>query len=161
MSCYTIYEFDGKYFFTPSSKFFYEIKIEKPTDLDGINLKGFKRDVFEVSLVRSINKNIPIDIKVKNTFVRFIMDWFDKNNKVLFFLVSNANGKAQKRKIVFEKWFRDLPQNRKTDFDLAFQSVREKNGMSFIGFILRKDYPKYIEFKDRETHIVFDIERNK
>jgi len=80
----------------------------------------------------------------------------------LFFLVSNANGKANKRKIVFEKWYRDLPSSKKSNYDLGFQSIREKDGgSSYIGFILRKDYTKYIAFKERETLIVFDIENNK
>jgi hypothetical protein len=61
----------------------------------------------------------------------------------------------------FLRWYNNLPTLQQTKFEFNSQSFTDGLSDTYIGFLYRKDYPKYHEFKQLVTELINKLESSK
>lgn len=91
-------EGEGSYFFTTDNDVEYSIGF-LPDDL-------LRSDESYEFIIGNINeKKSPRDLKVKNTIIAIVEEFFEKNQSTILFLCSTSDGKQLMRGRLFRHWF--------------------------------------------------------
>ena len=101
----------------------------KPLSLDAINaISAYK--VSEVS-----------DVKVRDTIIAIIDEFFDKNNTTLLYICETGDRKQALRNRLFERWFSTY--ERKTQYTFVASSLMDDEGVeNYAAIIVRNDNPE-------------------
>ena len=126
-----------------------------------MGIEVFSDDLFELSLINLETVRPGVDRKISNTTKKYLLNWFNRNNKILFFIASNEERKAAKRIALFSRWYDNLSNKQKEKFELNIQSFTDGLDDVYIGFIFRKDFQRYNEFKLNISEIINKIESSK
>ena len=83
-------------------------------------------------------------MKVKDSVLIIIDEFFDKNQSTLLYICETGDGKQSMRNRLFEYWFNSY--NRKMLFTLLTTSIVDEEGeVNFATLIVRNDNPKLPE----------------
>jgi hypothetical protein len=138
------------------------LKIRKNSDYSKeLGIELFSNDLFEFSLINLESPGFGIDAKIGATIKKYLLSWFRKNNKVLFFIASNEENKARKRIIAFMRWYNTIPDKQREKFEFNIQTFSDGTEDIYIGFLFRKDYKHYNNFKLQISNIINKVESSK
>jgi hypothetical protein len=147
---------DGdSYYFATSQSLYYKVSITHTSDYL-INEISNSNDLYTISFAEISRTELPAhDAKVYSTISYIIRNWFSQNNKILYYICSNADGRAENRFRLFCRWFKYCEQHAPEQFcynHLIKQlDLDEEN--CYVGFIYRDDYPQrdFIENEFEES----------
>lgn len=99
---------------------------------------------FQLVIANLNNKKSLRDMKVKDSVLAIIDEFFNKNQSTLLYICETGDGKQSMRSRLFEHWFNTY--NRKMLFTLLTTSVIDEEGeVNFATLIIRNDHPKLPE----------------
>lgn len=116
------------------------------------------------------------DYNVRYTVNKILADWFEKNNRIIFFICSDkcekkADSKrqyskgerAKQRKCAFERWFNDARKNHNGGYSYEFltQEINDNGTVIYTGLIYPSDYPLRHEVQTSVDKLVQFVEGHK
>ncbi len=121
------------------------------SDYDVILAIGFDEDdiietaesyMFSIINVNSVPS--PRDLKMRDTVMLIIENFFDMNQAALLYICESGDGKQKMRGRLFEFWFSTY--RLKDDYLLMPVGIEDMEGVeNFAALIIRKDNPQFIE----------------
>lgn len=108
-------------------------------------------EAYHLIIANVNNRKSPRDVKVRNTVLSVVDDFFEKNNTTLLYICETGDKKQSMRKRLFEYWFSTYKY--KDNFTLISSSVIDLDGLlNHATIIIRNDNPNFakviIEFTD-------------
>ena len=126
-----------------SFRFFTESRVQYAVDFipDELIPEG---ESYQLIIANLNNRKSPCDLKVKDSVLIIIDEFFDKNQSTLLYICETGDGKQSMRNRLFEYWFNSY--NRKMLFTLLTTSIVDEEGeVNFATLIVRNDNPKLPE----------------
>lgn len=130
------------------------------TDFGVVLAIGFDEDdmietaesyVFSIINVNSVPS--PRDMKMRDTVMLIIEDFFSMNEAALLYICESGDGRQQMRGRLFEFWFSTYRM--KDDFLLMPVSIEDMEGQeNFAALIIRKDNPKFVDIVSEFSNTV-------
>ncbi|MBQ7665045.1 MAG: hypothetical protein IJS43_07490 [Bacteroidaceae bacterium] len=97
-------------------------------------------EAYHLIIVNVDNRKSPNDVKVKDTILAVIEEFFDKNIASLLYICETGDGKQSFRSRLFERWFSTY--DKKANYTSMTSSVVDEDGMAnFATIIIRNDNP--------------------
>ena len=97
-------------------------------------------DAYEFIISNVNNRKSPRDLKLRQTILSLLYEFFCQPEAVLIYLCETGDDKQSQRSRLFESWFRSSP--RQTDFEYLSANIRdEENIMNYVALITRTDNP--------------------
>lgn len=101
-------------------------------------------EAYQLIIANLNNRKSPRDLKVKDSVLIIIDEFFNKNQSTLLYICETGDGKQSMRSRLFEYWFNSY--NRKMLFTLLTTSIVDEEGeVNFATLIIRNDNPKLPE----------------
>ena len=95
---------------------------------------------YQFVIVNSNNLKSPRDLKLKQTILTFLFEFFRNPEVVLVYMCDTSDQRQRMRSRLFESWFKSSP--RQNDFLLLSTQVSDEEGiMNYAAVITRKDNP--------------------
>ena len=121
------------------------------SDYDVVLAIGFDDDdiietaeSYVFSIINVNNVPSPRDMKMRDTVILIIENFFDMNQAALLYICESGDGRQQMRSRLFEFWFSTY--RLKDEFLLMPVSIEDMEGMeNFAALIIRKDNPRFID----------------
>lgn len=86
----------------------------------------------------------PRDLKMRDTVMLIIANFFDMNEAALLYICESGDGKQQMRSRLFEYWFSSYQM--KDNYLLMPVSIEDMEGIeNFAALIIRKDNPSILD----------------
>ena len=126
-----------------SFRFFTDSGVQYAVDFipDDLITEG---ESYQLIIANLNNRKSPCDLKVKDSVLIIIDEFFDKNQSTLLYICETGDGKQSMRNRLFEYWFNSY--NRKMLFTLLTTSIVDEEGeVNFATLIVRNDNPKLPE----------------
>ena len=126
-----------------SFRFFTDSGVQYAVDFipDDLITEG---ESYQLIIANLNNRKSPRDLKVKDSVLIIIDEFFDKNQSTLLYICETGDGKQSMRNRLFEYWFNSY--NRKMLFTLLTTSIVDEEGeVNFATLIVRNDNPKLPE----------------
>lgn len=99
---------------------------------------------YQLVIANLSNKRSPRDVKVRDSILAIVDEFFNRNQSTLLYLCETGDGKQSMRSRLFGYWFDTY--KRKAQFTLLTSSiVDEENIVNFATLIIRNDNPKFSE----------------
>ena len=128
----------------------YEVVFAIGFDDDDI-IETAESDVF--SIINVNNMSSPRDMKVRDTVMLIIENFFNMNQAALLYICESGDGKQQMCSRLFEFWFSTYLL--KDKFLLMPVSIEDMDGMeNFAALIIRKDNPRFIDIVSEFSNTV-------
>ena len=121
------------------------------SDYDVVLAIGFDDDdiietaeSYVFSIINVNNVPSPRDMKMRDTVILIIENFFDMNQAALLYICESGDGRQQMRSRLFEFWFSTYRM--KDEFLLMPVSIEDMEGVeNFAALIIRKDNPRFID----------------
>lgn len=121
------------------------------SDYDVVLAIGFDDDdiietaeSYVFSIINVNNVPSPRDMKMRDTVMLIIENFFDMNQSALLYICESGDGRQQMRSRLFEFWFSTY--RLKDEFLLMPVSIEDMEGTeNFAALIIRKDNPRFID----------------
>ncbi len=121
---------------------------------------GFEADdismsfkAYQLVIINANNKKSPRDLKVKDTIIAIVEDFFIRNNETLLYICETGDDKQSVRSRLFEYWFAHY--ERKLWFTFLSTSIVDEDGIvNFATIILRNDNPYITDIISEFTNTV-------
>ena len=121
------------------------------SDYDVVLAIGFDDDdiietaeSYVFSIINVNNVPSPRDMKMRDTVMLIIENFFDMNQAALLYICESGDGRQQMRSRLFEFWFSTYRM--KDEFLLMPVSIEDMEGVeNFAALIIRKDNPRFID----------------
>ncbi len=121
------------------------------SDYDVVLAIGFDDDdiietaeSYVFSIINVNNVPSPRDMKMRDTVMLIIENFFDMNQSALLYICESGDGRQQMRSRLFELWFSTY--RLKDEFLLMPVSIEDMEGTeNFAALIIRKDNPRFID----------------
>lgn len=81
------------------------------------------------------------DIKVRDTILTLLVEFFRLNNEVILYICETGDGKQAFRNRLFERWFSNY--NKDGRFSIYTATVSDEGVVNYAAIILRNDNPKF------------------
>ena len=95
----------------------------------------------------------PSDIKVRNTILSIIDEFFRKNNSTLLYICETGDHKQAMRNRLFQSWF--SAYRNKSMFTFLSSSIVDAEGIvNYATVIIRNDHPHYAEVMKEITSTI-------
>lgn len=105
------------------------------------------------SIINVNNTPSPRDIKMRDTVMLIIENFFEMNQAALLYICESGDGKQHTRSRLFEFWFSTYRM--KDKFLLMPVSIEDSEGIeNFAALILRKDNPNFIDIVSEFSNTV-------
>ena len=105
------------------------------------------------SIINVNNMSSPRDMKVRDTVMLIIENFFNMNQAALLYICESGDGKQQMCSRLFEFWFSTYLL--KDKFLLMPVSIEDMDGMeNFAALIIRKDNPRFIDIVSEFSNTV-------
>ncbi|MBO5250787.1 MAG: hypothetical protein J6B31_02155 [Bacteroidaceae bacterium] len=99
---------------------------------------------YQLIIANLNNRKSPRDVKVKDSVLTIIDEFFNKNQSTLLYICETGDGRQSMRSRLFEHWFDSY--NQKILFTLLTTSIIDEEGeVNFATLIIRNDNPKLPE----------------
>ena len=102
-------------------------------------------------IVANVNQQkSPNDVKVRDTIMSIVEEFFFVNNTTLLYICETGDGKQALRNRLFERWFSSFKQ--KALFTFITSSIVDIDGqVNFATIIIRNDYPHFSQVVQQFT----------
>lgn len=119
------------------------------TDYGVLYLAGFDPDnismpeteTYQFTILNGNKKKSPNDIKVRETIIAIIEDFFVENNEVLLYICETGDSKQSMRSRLFEYWFHHY--NKGWNVVYLSATVKDETGIpNYAAIIIRQDHPR-------------------
>lgn len=105
------------------------------------------------SIINVNNVPSPRDMKMQDTVMLIIEDFFNMNEAALLYICESGDGRQQMRGRLFEFWFSTYRM--KDDFLLMPVSIEDMEGQeNLAALIIRKDNPKFVDIVSEFSNTV-------
>ena len=94
---------------------------------------------YEFGIYNDNGKTSPNDIKVKQTIISVIEEFFINNPDILLYQCETGDNKQNARQRLFYKWFNDSPNRDK--YVLKVSSIIAEDTVNFIALIVNRNNP--------------------
>ena len=98
------------------------------------------RETYHLVIVNVNHQNSPSDVKVRDTIIAIIDEFFESNNTTLLYICETGDKKQAFRNRLFERWFSTYA--RKAQYTFVASSLRDDEGVeNYAAIIVRNDNP--------------------
>ncbi len=105
------------------------------------------------SIINVNNVPSPRDLKMRDTVMLIIENFFNRNQSALLYICESGDGKQQMRSRLFEFWFSTY--RLKNRFLMMPASIEDMDGIeNFAALIIRKDNPKFVDIVSEFSNTV-------
>lgn len=120
----------------------YGVEIAISFDLDDI-LESGESYMFNIT---NVNKQrSPRDIKVRDTVISIIDNFFEVNSVALLYICETGDRKQAMRNRLFDSWF--AYANSQEQYVIMVANIHDMEGVdNYAAMILRKDNPKFVDY---------------
>lgn len=114
----------------------------------------WKDCTYEFGINNENHKTSPNDVKVKNSVLAIIEEFFRSNSCVLLYQCETGDNWQAMRARLFAKWFNDY--ERKEHFVIKVAVLKDEDVDNYFGVIIEKDNPKISTYlKEFDDFVVF------
>lgn len=99
----------------------------------------WNKDAYEFGIFNVTGKNSPNDMKLKNTVIAIIEEFFHDNPNVLLYQCETGDSKQSARARLFLRWFDDYPQ--KDKFFIKVVMIKDEGIENYDAIIVQKNNP--------------------
>lgn len=104
-----------------------------------VNQSIWENGAYEFGIYNDNGKTSPNDIKVKQTIISVIEEFFINNPDILLYQCETGDNKQNARQRLFYKWFNDSPNRDK--YVLKVSSIIAEDTVNFIALIVNRNNP--------------------
>ena len=98
------------------------------------------RETYHLVIVNVNHQNSPSDVKVRDTIIAIIDEFFESNYTTLLYICETGDKKQAFRNRLFERWFSTYA--RKAQYTFVASSLRDDEGVeNYAAIIVRNDNP--------------------
>ena len=109
-----------------------------------------KEETYQLIIANVNHRSSPRDIKVRDTVIGIVDEFFRVNNTTLLYICETGDGKQSMRSRLFEYWFSSY--KRKALFTMLSSSIVDSDGMvNYATLILRNDNPRFAQILEEYT----------
>ena len=99
------------------------------------------RETYHLIIVNVNHQKSPSDVKVRDTIISIIDEFFDCNNTTLLYICETGDKKQAFRNRLFERWFSTYA--RKAQYTFVASSLKDDEGIeNYAAIIVRNDNPE-------------------
>ena len=143
-SPYTVWAKGYEYLFTTDYGIEYSVSFD---DEDNFEFKSYWLNLTNLSHQKS-----PGDVKIAQTVICIIEEFFRQNPDILLYLCSTDRGQQAQRSRLFLRWFYGYEQQKK--YMIKSAEVKGDGLSEYISLIVMNSHPKIAEISDAFDHIV-------
>lgn len=132
---YPVWEKGGEYFFRINNSIEYSLSFDKE--------ENFEYTSYWFNLTNLSHYKSPGDIKIAQTVICVIEEFFNKNPDILLYICSTEGGQQAQRSRLFLRWFRGYEQQKKYYIDTAVVIGEELS--EYVSIILQRKNPHFTE----------------
>ncbi len=97
-------------------------------------------ETYHLVIVNVNHQKSPSDVKVRDTIIAIIDDFFVENNTTLLYICETGDKKQALRNRLFERWFSTY--ERKAQYTFVASSLKDDEGIeNYAAIIVRNDNP--------------------
>lgn len=97
-------------------------------------------ETYHLVIVNVNHQKSPSDVKVRDTIIAIIDEFFEKNNTTLLYICETGDKKQAFRNRLFERWFSTY--DRKARYTFVASSLKDDEGIeNYAAIIVRNDNP--------------------
>ncbi len=97
------------------------------------------------NVINANNQRSPRDIKVRDTIIAIIDNFFEINEVALLYICETGDRKQAMRNRLFESWFAYANDNEQ--YVIMIANIHDMEGIdNYAAMILRKDNPHFVEY---------------
>ena len=120
----------------------YGVEIAISFDLDDLLEHG---EAYMFNITNVNRQRSPRDIKVRDTVIAVIDNFFETNEVALLYICETGDRKQAVRNRLFESWF--AYANSKEQYVIMIANIHDTEGVdNYAAMILRKDNPNFVEY---------------
>lgn len=120
----------------------YGVEIAISFDLDDLLEHG---EAYMFNITNVNRQRSPRDIKVRDTVIAVIDNFFETNKVALLYICETGDRKQAVRNRLFESWF--AYANSKEQYVIMIANIHDTEGVgNYAAMILRKDNPNFVEY---------------
>ncbi len=98
------------------------------------------RETYHLVIVNVNHQKSPSDVKVRDTIIAIIDEFFAQNNTTLLYICETGDKKQALRNRLFERWFSTY--ERRTQYTFVASSLMDDEGIeNYAAIIVRNDNP--------------------
>jgi len=98
------------------------------------------REAYHLVIVNVNHQKSPSDVKVRDTIIAIIDDFFIENNTTLLYICETGDKKQALRNRLFERWFSTY--ERRNQYTFVASSLKDDEGIeNYAAIIVRNDNP--------------------
>ena len=98
-------------------------------------------ETYHLVIVNVNHQKSPSDVKVRDTIIAIIDEFFVENNTTLLYLCETGDKKQALRNRLFERWFSTY--ERKAQYTFVASSLKDEEGIeNYTAIIVRNDNPE-------------------
>ncbi len=99
------------------------------------------RETYHLVIVNVNHQKSPNDVKVRDTIISIIDEFFVENNTTLLYICETGDKKQALRNRLFERWFSTY--ERRTQYTFVASSLIDEEGIeNYAAIIVRNDNPE-------------------
>lgn len=99
------------------------------------------RETYHLVIVNVNHQKSPSDVKVRDTIISIIDEFFERNNTTLLYICETGDRKQALRNRLFERWFSTF--ERKAQYTFVASSLKDDEGIeNYAAIIIRNDNPE-------------------
>ena len=99
------------------------------------------RETYHLVIVNVNHQKSPSDVKVRDTIIAIIDEFFIENNTTLLYICETGDKKQALRNRLFERWF--SMYKRKAQYTFVASSLKDEEGIeNYTAIIVRNDNPE-------------------
>lgn len=111
------------------------------------------QDAYQLIIANVNHRKSPSDIKVRDTILQIVDEFFAVNNSTLLYICETGDNKQAMRSRLFEQWFSTY--RRKGYYTMITSSIIDADGqLNFATIILRNDNPRLVQVIEEFTSTV-------
>ncbi len=98
-------------------------------------------ETYHLIIVNVNHQKSPSDVKVRDTIIAIIDEFFVENNTTLLYICETGDKKQALRNRLFERWF--STSERKAQYTFVASSLKDEEGIeNYTAIIVRNDNPE-------------------
>ena len=143
-SPYTVWTKGDEYLFTTDYGIEYSVSFD--------NEDNFEFNSYWLNLTNLSHQKSPGDVKIAQTVICIIEEFFRQNPDILLYLCSTDRGQQAQRSRLFLRWFNGYEQQKK--YMIKSAEVKGDGISEYISLIAMNCHPKIAEISEAFDHIV-------
>ena len=133
-SPYQVWEDERGYSFKTDFGIFYTVEFDPEiSDLDIV--------AYWFNLTNNSHKSSPNDMKIRDTVVCIIEEFFHNNPDILLYICDTADNQQEMRARLFLRWFNQYADTQQ--FVIKTAEIKNKKQSDYIALIIQKTHPAF------------------